>query len=75
MIRVTRFDGSQLYVNADLIEFIESTPDTVLSLTSNRKVVVRETADAVVEQVIAYRHRVHSGPTVLNPIIPLPVRT
>jgi len=51
-------DGSVLIVNADQIEFIESTPDTVISLISNKKLVVREPADNVVEQIQAYKRRV-----------------
>ena len=42
MITVTRFDGTTLIVNAELIEFIEARPDTVLSLTTGKKVIVRE---------------------------------
>jgi len=60
MVKVTRFDGSQLYINADLIEFIEATPDTVLTLTTHRKVVVREPAAEIVEQIVAYQRRVHA---------------
>jgi len=66
VITVTRFDGSQLIVNGDLIEFIEATPDTVLSLTTGRKVVVRETPQAVVEAVIAYRRRCLQGPRIIT---------
>lgn len=75
MVRVTRFDGSQLFVNADMIEFIEATPDTVLSLSTNRKILVREPADAIVEQVIAYQRRVHGGPTITASPLPLPAHS
>ena len=67
MVQVTRFDGSQLYLNAELIESVEATPDTVISLTTHHKVLVREATQEVVERVIAYRQRVHGGP-LLRPV-------
>lgn len=59
MIRVSRLDGTQFYVNADLIEMVEMTPDTVLSLTNGKKFVVRESAEEVVSRVVTYRHTAH----------------
>jgi flagellar protein FlbD len=61
MIRVSRLDGFELVVNAELIELIETTPDTVLSLTTGKKLVVCETLDEVVRRVIAYRQRAYHG--------------
>ncbi len=58
MIRLTRFDGSEMVVNADLIEFIEASPDTVISMTSGRKVLVKETPEAVIALVVGYRQRI-----------------
>ncbi|MCC7107050.1 MAG: flagellar FlbD family protein [Chloroflexi bacterium] len=57
MIKVSRLDGTGLVVNAELIELIEATPDTVLSLTSGTKLIVREPLDEVVALVISYRQR------------------
>jgi flagellar protein FlbD len=65
VVKVTRLDGSQFYVNADMIEAIEATPDTVLSLTTQHKLIVRDSPDEVVERVIAYQRRVHAGPVVV----------
>ena len=64
MIRVTRLNGSWLYVNAEIIRFVEATPDTVISLTDGVKIVVRETAQTIVNDVIAYRHQIHGSPLV-----------
>ena len=61
MVRVTRLDGSQLVVNADLIETLEATPDTVITLTTGRRLVVREPVDQVIRRVVAYRRRVLAG--------------
>ncbi len=55
MIRLTRLSGEELVVNAELIETAEATPDTVVTLTTGRKVVVRESLDELIELVVAYR--------------------
>ena len=55
MIKVTRFNHTEIYVNADLIEFVEQTPDTVITMLTGRKVLVLEAADAVRRMVVAYR--------------------
>jgi flagellar protein FlbD len=55
MIHVTRFDGSEVVVNAELIELIEAKPDTHLTLTNGRQLIVCEAPDDVVAKVIAYR--------------------
>lgn len=55
MIRLTRINDAPFYVNADLIEFVDATPDTVLTLSNGEKVRVRERAEEVVERVIAYK--------------------
>ena len=43
VISVTRLDGSEFVINADLIETVEATPDTVITFAHDKKVVVRET--------------------------------
>ena len=55
MIAVTRLDGRKLIVNADLIESIEQTPDTIISFTSGHKVLVRDHPDDLARRVIEYR--------------------
>lgn len=58
MIHVTRLNQSSVVLNSDLIELIESTPDTVITLTNNQKLIVRETTDEVIEKVRAYRRSI-----------------
>ena len=65
MIHVTRLDGTDLVVNADLISTIERTPDTMLALVTGARLMVREPVDEVVERVVAYRRRLQLGPTLL----------
>lgn len=55
MIRLTRLNHVPVFLNSDLIEHIEITPDTVISLTNGQKMVVLESAEQVVERVIAFR--------------------
>ncbi len=61
MIRMTRLNHSSLIVNSDLIEHIEVTPDTVVTLTSGQKYVVLETAQEIVERVIVFRQSLLSN--------------
>ena len=63
MIAVTRLDGSALVVNADLIEWIEQTPDTVIALTNGEKLLVRESGDELVRRVVAFKRAIAIGPT------------
>ena len=52
MILVTRINKvTQFYVNEDMIEFIEETPDTMLSLNTGKKIAVMETAIEVIEKI------------------------
>lgn len=61
MIRVTRLNSSPLILNSDLIEHIESTPDTVITLTTGQSVRVRESADEVVARIVEFRRGIYAG--------------
>jgi flagellar protein FlbD len=61
MIHLTRLNQVPLVLNSDLIEHIEMTPDTVISLTSGQKFMVRETSDQIIELVIQFRQAVMNG--------------
>ena len=58
MILLSRLNGSELGLNADLIERVESTPDTVITLIDGTKYVVSEPAREVVARIIDFRARV-----------------
>jgi flagellar protein FlbD len=58
MIQLTRLNNQGLLVNSDLIKFVETAPDTVLTLVSGEKIVVRESADAVLDKIIQFRRLV-----------------
>lgn len=58
MIELTRLNGMRFFLNAELIEQIESTPDTVITLTTGNNFVVKEPLAEVIEKVIVYRRQV-----------------
>ena len=58
MIRLTRLNHAPMVLNSDLIEHIDVTPDTVVSLTNGQILRVRETAEEVVQRVVEFRRRI-----------------
>ncbi len=67
MIALTRINGLPMMLNDDLIEQIESIPDTIVRLTNGQKLVVRETPSEVVDRVVAFRQRVNQ----CRPLLPV----
>lgn len=59
MITVTRLNDSELVINADLIEYIEAIPDTIISLTTGKKIMVKETVDEVISKVENFKRKIH----------------
>ena len=55
MIEVTKINGVKVLVNPDLIELVEETPDTVLTLTTGKKIIVKESRQEIKNLVILYR--------------------
>ncbi len=55
MIKVTRINDRELVINADLIEFVESIPDTMISLTTGKKIMVKETIDQVIDLAAGFK--------------------
>ncbi|MEK7381751.1 MAG: flagellar FlbD family protein, partial [Elusimicrobiota bacterium] len=68
MIALHKLNGTEIVVNAELIETLEPGPQTVIHLATGNKVVVREKADEVVSKVMEYRRAVNSSGKVVNPI-------
>lgn len=66
MIRVTRLNHELMVLNCELIEHIEQTPDTVITLVNGQKWMVRESPDEIIERVIGYRRRIASGESLLD---------
>ncbi|MDB5097541.1 MAG: flagellar FlbD family protein [Cyanobacteria bacterium RYN_339] len=62
MIKVTRLNGSEMMINADLIETVEATPDTVLTTTNDKKWVVKESPEELIALIVAYKRMIYGGP-------------
>ena len=58
IIEVTKLNGSKILVNSDLIETVEETPDTVLSLTTGKKLLVKESRQEVKNLVKSFRREI-----------------
>lgn len=61
MIYVTRLNHASIVLNCELIEHIETTPDTVISLTTGEKLMVLESAGEIVDRVVQYRRSIQAG--------------
>jgi flagellar protein FlbD len=57
VIKLTTLDNKEIALNAELIERVESVPETVITLVSGKKVLVRDTVDEVIAKVVEYRRR------------------
>jgi flagellar protein FlbD len=72
MISLTRLSGSVFLLNADLIERVDSTPDTVVTLVDGTKYVVAEPLELVLAEVIDYRSRIVARAALLDSVQPTP---
>lgn len=62
MIKLTKLNGEEFVVNADLIRFVERRPDTYVTLTSNDRVIVRESLEEVVQRSMAWSRAIRTLP-------------
>jgi len=58
MIRLTRLNKQEYFLNSDMIETVEMTPDTVITMLNGKKFIVAETADEVVDLIIQFRGKI-----------------
>jgi flagellar protein FlbD len=63
VIKLSRLDGESFVLNADLIRYVESRPDTFVTLTTGERIVVRESMDEVMERAVRYQQTKHLIPT------------
>jgi flagellar protein FlbD len=66
MIEVTRTDGRKVTINVELIQYIEETPDVVITLTNGVKILVNENIKTIVDMVIDYRRKIHQSSLLCN---------
>jgi flagellar protein FlbD len=62
MIALTRLNGQPIMVNADLIESVETTPDTVITLVSGNKLIVRDSMDAIQDRIVEFKRKIYGSP-------------
>ena len=62
MIKLTRLDGESFLLNAELIKYVESRPDTFITLTTGDRVVVGQQPDEVLSRVLEYQQTKHLWP-------------
>jgi flagellar protein FlbD len=62
VIALTRLNGHPVMVNSDLIESIEETPDTVVTLTSGNKLIVRDSMAEVQQKIIDFKRKIYAPP-------------
>lgn len=60
MIYVTRLNDSEFLINVDLIQTIEETPDTVITLTTGTKFVVKNSCEEIREKIIEYKRKIYN---------------
>ena len=61
MIHLTRLNHTPIVLNCDLIEHVDTTPDTVISLTTGQKLMVLESAEEIIERVVRFRRSIILG--------------
>lgn len=60
MIIVTRLNDKELVINSDYLECMEETPDTTITMTTGRKIIVKESIDEILEQIIEFKKKINN---------------
>jgi flagellar protein FlbD len=58
MIHVRLINDTHIVLNSDLIEFIEATPDTVISLSTGKKMIVRDSVQEIIDKIVEFRRSI-----------------
>ena len=58
MITATKLNDKDITINNDLIEVIESNPDTTITMTTGRKIIVKESVEDIIEKITAFKQRI-----------------
>ena len=59
MISVTRLNGTEIMINAELIETVDANPDTTITLSTGNKLIVKEPVKDVIDKILEYRKMVY----------------
>ncbi len=68
MILLHKLNGNEIVINAELIESIETTPDTVVNLITGNRFIVKEKKEEIVALTIEYKKKVYAERKIINPI-------
>ena len=60
MIKVSKLNKEEIVINADLIEYVEANPDTTITMTNGKKIIVLESVDDIIQKTIEYKRSFHS---------------
>ena len=66
MIELTKLNDIKFSVNPELIEIVETTPDTVITLTTGRKLIVKESRQDIKNLVLSYKRKIYIERTALE---------
>lgn len=66
MIELTRINGTKLMINPDMIETMEETPDTVITLNNGHKYIVSEKTEQIKEYIIGFKRQIFDNLLSLN---------
>ncbi|MGH9489399.1 MAG: flagellar FlbD family protein [Terriglobales bacterium] len=72
MIRLTRLNHQPLVVNSDAIKFVESAPDTTVTLMNGERFLVLETVEEVIERIIAFRREIWPAAALTGAVLGAP---
>lgn len=61
MIEVTKLNDEKFVLNAELIKTVEATPDTVITITTGNKYIVRESVEEIIQKVVAYKRQIFTN--------------
>ncbi len=65
MINITKLNGKEITLNSDLIEYIESTPDTTITMTTGKKIIAKESINEIIEKIISYKQIINNSGKVI----------
>jgi flagellar protein FlbD len=57
MIYITKLNSEEIVINSDLIEVIEETPNTIITLTTGKKIIAQDSSKEIVKKIIAYKRK------------------
>jgi len=60
MINITKLNDSEIIINCDLIESIEATPDSTITMTTGKKFIAKESIDDIIDKVITHKRKIYT---------------